>query len=50
MADSKKIRRDPNPSLSAVLPVSLQPAQTHTVTLQTPDGYATSARWHYCRR
>ncbi|MBC8954995.1 transposase [Xenorhabdus sp. PB62.4] len=40
IADSKKRSQDPNPGLSAVLPVSLQPDQTHTVTVQTPDGYA----------
>nr|WP_099143500.1 transposase [Xenorhabdus kozodoii]PHM67334.1 hypothetical protein Xkoz_03812 [Xenorhabdus kozodoii] len=39
IADSKK-NQDPSPGLSALLPVSLQPAQTPTVTLQTPAGYA----------
>ncbi|BET95926.1 IS66 family insertion sequence element accessory protein TnpA [Xenorhabdus taiwanensis] len=40
IADSKKISHDFSLGLSALLPVSLPSAQTPTVTLKTPDGYA----------
>ncbi|WP_133815709.1 IS66 family insertion sequence element accessory protein TnpA [Photorhabdus tasmaniensis] len=40
IADSNKMRQPPCQTLPAVLPVSLQPDNAHSVTLHTPDGYA----------
>ncbi|WP_391529538.1 hypothetical protein [Photorhabdus akhurstii] len=40
IADSNKMRQPLSQTLPAILPVSLQPDDTRTVTLHTPDGYA----------
>ncbi|WP_448511456.1 IS66 family insertion sequence element accessory protein TnpA [Photorhabdus laumondii] len=40
IADSNNIPQPLSQTLPAILPVSLQPDDTQTVTLHTPDGYA----------
>ncbi|OTA14395.1 hypothetical protein Xvie_03747 [Xenorhabdus vietnamensis] len=51
IADSQKLSQNPNPGLSALLPVALQPAQTHTRSpCRRPTAMSSPARWHYCRR
>ncbi|MDC9583295.1 IS66 family insertion sequence element accessory protein TnpB, partial [Xenorhabdus sp. PR6a] len=40
ITDSNKIPPNLSQTLPAILPVSLQPDDAHTVTLHTPDGYA----------